>query len=324
MAVDDVTLHQIRVFREVARTRSYTSAARHMNLSQSTLSRSVSQLERTLGVTLLQRDTRNVVITAEGQEFLKVADQLIDTLSVGLERFDRYAKAQLGTLALATLASFAAAVLPKLLSAFFRGNEGLDFHLADGGHDHVLRLLEQGSVEVVITADVEVPQGFWVTSVLEETFYAIAPDNHPWAARESVAWSDFDAEQFVAARPGTSIRAIADEALAGAGAEVRLRFEVANIATLGGLVRAGFGVSALPALEFMGYRLDDLPRVPILGPGPRRILAVISRPDTELSPTARRFRQVAAQGLRRMSLPTGISVLASNPAPHPAAASSTA
>lgn len=313
MAVDDVTLHQIRVFREVARTRSYTSAARHMNLSQSTLSRSVSQLERTLGVTLLQRDTRNVVVTAEGEEFLKVADQLIDTLSVGLERFDRYAKAQLGTLALATLASFAAAVLPRLLSAFFTGNEALDFHLVDGGNDDVLRHLQQGTVEVAITADVEVPQGLWVTPVLEEKFYGVAPDDHPWADRDEVTWSDFDAERYVAARPGTSIRAITDQALADAAAEVRLRFEVANIATLGGLVRAGFGVSALPALEFMGYRLDDLARVPIVGPGPRRVLAVISRPYTELSPTARRFRKVAAQELRRMSLPTGISVLATEP-----------
>jgi LysR family transcriptional regulator, carnitine catabolism transcriptional activator len=310
MAVEDVTLHQIRVFREVAKTRSYTSAARHMNLSQSTLSRSVSQLERTLGVTLLQRDTRNVVITAEGEEFLKVADQLIDTLTLGLERFDRYANAQLGTLALATLASFAASVLPRLLSAFFRGNEGLDFHLADGGHDDVLRLLDQGTVEVVISADVNVPQGFWVTPVLEEVFYGVAPDDHHWAGSDSLSWSDFDAEPFVAARPGTSIRSITDQALSDAAAEVRQRFEVANIATLGGLVRAGFGVSALPALEFMGYRLDDLTRVPIVGSGPRRVLAVISRPHAELSPTARRFRKIAAQGLRRMKLPAGISVLA--------------
>lgn len=319
MSHDQVTLHHIRVFREVARTRSYTSAARHMNLSQSALSRSVAQLERHLGARLLSRDTRNVETTSEGREFLALADDLVRDLNDGLERFDRYAKAQTGTLAVSTLASFAAGIFPALIKDFFRENEDLDLHLADGGNDEVVGDLVRGRVELAIAATIALPDHLSVFPILEEEFYAVAPDDHPWVGRDAVSWSDFDGEQYVAARHGTSIRAIADQAITDAGAVVRHRFNVANIATLGGLVRAGFGVSALPAMEFEGYRLDDLVRLPITGTAPRRTVAVLADSDRDLSPTARRFLDLVPHQIARLPLPRGMHAIdpSSGPADIP-------
>jgi DNA-binding transcriptional LysR family regulator len=303
---DDLTLSQLRVFAAVSASSSFTSAARRMNVSPSTLSRSVAALEHTLGVVLFRRDTRNVELTHEGRRFLKVADRLLYTLQSEMLQFERYSSAHSGVLALAALASYASALVPRMLPPFLEGSDGMELRLLDGAHHDVLDHLRSGEVELALTAD-PVDEEFEFHELFIETFYAVVPREHPWASEESVNWRDFEGETFVAARVGTSIRRLCDDAFDQADMHVQHRFEVANIATLGGLVRAGFGVSALPAMEFEGYRLDDLTRLLIVGTTLVRVSGLAHLRGATLSPAARRFLEVAPDLLQLCPVPMGVT-----------------
>ena len=63
-------LNAVRMLVQVAEARSFTVAAGQLGLSQSGLSRAISRLEATLGVKLLQRNTRNVALTPDGRQFV--------------------------------------------------------------------------------------------------------------------------------------------------------------------------------------------------------------------------------------------------------------
>ena len=104
----DASLRQLAAYVAVARAASFTAAARQMHVSQSTLSRAVADLERVLGVQLLERDTRNVQLTAAGVETLRVAEQIVGAHRSGMKELRRYLLGESGVVAMATLPSVAA------------------------------------------------------------------------------------------------------------------------------------------------------------------------------------------------------------------------
>ena len=70
----------IEVFREVCRRMSFSQAAEHLNLVPSAVSRQVRELERHLGVRLLQRTTRSIGLTADGARYLRKMDEISEYL----------------------------------------------------------------------------------------------------------------------------------------------------------------------------------------------------------------------------------------------------
>lgn len=73
-------LFALRLFCRVARTGSFSAAARQLNIPQSTVSRTISTLEREIGVSLLVRTTRAVTLTEAGTEFLSRVEHIISDL----------------------------------------------------------------------------------------------------------------------------------------------------------------------------------------------------------------------------------------------------
>src|ERR1044072_6666659 len=114
----DVTLRQLTAYTAVARAVSFTAAAAELHVSQSSLSRAVADLERTLGMRLLERDTRNVELTPAGTEPLRIADQILAAHRAGLAQLGRYVAGERGAVSLATPPSVAGLPPPPVISAF--------------------------------------------------------------------------------------------------------------------------------------------------------------------------------------------------------------
>ncbi|GHF01157.1 hypothetical protein GCM10017786_37670 [Amycolatopsis deserti] len=116
--VDDLDLGQLRSFLAVTRERSITRAGVALNLTQQAVSKHVRQLERSLGVTLLVRTSRGVLLTAAGEQLAADAPALLHDVGRVAERARAAGGAESGTLRLvccpATTALFAVAVVESL------------------------------------------------------------------------------------------------------------------------------------------------------------------------------------------------------------------
>ena len=84
-----MNLQHLRYFLAVARTGMFTQAAREMHVTQPTVSSGISELERSLGVQLFNRDSRHVALTSEGRLLMSYAIQVEDLLEEAGERLDR-------------------------------------------------------------------------------------------------------------------------------------------------------------------------------------------------------------------------------------------
>lgn len=135
-------LQAMNTFEAVAKAGSFTKAAEKLNLSSQLVSKYVSQLEEHLGVRLLNRTTRRVHLTQEGEQCLYYVRQILEGVSDMEGHLGELQGEVQGLLSLSAPVSFATLHLPPLLSAFRQAHPavGIDLQL----NDRKVDLLEEG------------------------------------------------------------------------------------------------------------------------------------------------------------------------------------
>ncbi|MGC9539086.1 LysR substrate-binding domain-containing protein [Streptomyces sp. UG1] len=305
----DVTLRQLAAYAAVARAASFTAAAGEMHMSQSSLSRAVAELERTLGTRLLERDTRNVQLTPAGVEALRVADQILSTHRAGIAQLGRFLAGERGAVALATLPSLAAVLLPPVISAFRARRPEVTVRILDGLERAALERVADGDADFAVST-VARPRtpGLELRPLVRDRFEAVLPEGHRLAERPEVTWRELGGEPFLAVGADSSVRRMTDTAFAKAGVEARPAAEAANVATVGGLVAAGLGVSAMPALVHPLVPPGAWVRRPLVEPTVERHLHVVLPLRRALPPGARAFlEQLEEFRGSAYRLPEGVS-----------------
>ncbi|MFE2939238.1 LysR family transcriptional regulator [Streptomyces sp. NPDC059255] len=301
------TLRQLAAYAAVARAASFTAAAAQLHVSQSSLSRAVADLERQLGAQLLERDTRNVRLTAAGVETLRIAEQIVNAHRSGMKELERFLLGESGTVAVATLPSVAAVLLPRVISAFRRQRPQVTLQIMDGLERSVLGRVLSGDADFAITTGE--PSGqLEHRPLVRDRFVAVLPQDHPLTGRPVVSWEDLAREPFLAVGRDSSVRRLTDAAFAQVDARSAPATEAGNVATVGGLVAAGLGVSAMPALVLPLLGTGPVVHRPLVDPVVDRRLDIALRTRRPLPLAAQRFLETLEElRAQRRDLPPGVS-----------------
>ena len=284
-----LTLHQFEVFQRVALTESFTRAAEELRLSQPVVSRTIGDIERTLGARLLERTTRSVRLTAAGQEFLTVAQSVLGTYQCGLRRFSAYREGEYGHVTIAALPSVAAVLLPKIAAGFLADHPGITLHLLDGTTREVLEHLRSGAADFAVTDQSPASIGLTVHPLVEDRVLAVLPKGHRHSTRAKLTWSDLAADRFIAFSKDSSVRRLTDLGFAQAGVEPETLVETRAVATAGGMIATGLGISAMPELVLPLLSFTHLDTCPLESPIITRTLALHLRPNDPLPPAAKQL-----------------------------------
>ncbi|MCT2582116.1 LysR family transcriptional regulator [Actinophytocola gossypii] len=303
----DLTVQQLRVVVAVHDAGSFTAAAETLLTAQSSLSRTVLEVERRLGVPLFRRTTRRLEPTAAGREFVAVARTTVATFDANLRHFAGFLDGGRGRVRVATLPSLAAILLPSIVSGYQRAHPGVALSIEDALATEVLDRVRSGVVDFAITvvsATGEPLDDLDVTPVARDRFCVVFPPGHAFASAAEVSWSDLAGEAFIAFDRTTSIRQHLDRAFAESGTAPRNAVEARNISAVAGLVAAGLGVSAVPGLVLPLVGFAGLAHRPLGDPRMERRIAVVEVPHRPLSPAAAAFRTAITDANRgRAPLP---------------------
>jgi LysR family transcriptional regulator, carnitine catabolism transcriptional activator len=299
-----LTLVHMRAVREVARRGNFTAAARHLQMSQSALTRTIQEAERVTRVSLFSRSTRNVSVTPSGAELVAAVEDVLAVLDDRLAAFEAFTRVERGILALSTLPSVAAALLPAILRSIGEGHSGLGVVTLDGPADDVAAHLLNGDAEIALTACVG-DDRMQEAPMIEEDFFAVAAPGVWPPSDEPITWERLVSHELVTTRVGTSIRTMVDGVLEPMGERVSGHLQASTVATVGGLVRSGLGVAALPTMEIEGYGLSDLEVRQLVKPKLVRRLGLVYPTDHQLSPAAELFVSMTRSILSLTALPPG-------------------
>jgi DNA-binding transcriptional LysR family regulator len=124
-----IKMHDLRIFVAVVRAGSMGRAARKLNLAQPNISSSIANLERTLGVCLLDRGRQGVEPTAYGCALLDCGNAIFDDLRQGLSRIRFLADPTAGEVRIGTTAFLSASFVPAIINRLSKRYPRVVFHV---------------------------------------------------------------------------------------------------------------------------------------------------------------------------------------------------
>ncbi|MBH1922004.1 LysR family transcriptional regulator [Serratia surfactantfaciens] len=288
------SLKQLRVFVAIARHGSFSRAGEAIGLTQSAVSHSVKELEAEVGVRLLDRTTREVVLTDAGLRLANRVERLLDELQAAVLDARSFGVQRSGTVRVATSQTISAHLMPQCIAAGEREYPEIRIMLRDQAQQQVLHSVRNAEVDFGIVVDPVQAVDLECEAVLHEPFLLLCRDDHPFAAQQAVHWSALNGCRLVLQDYASGSRPLIDSALRQQGVEAQVVQEIGHPATLFPMVAEGIGISIFPALALPlpeGGRL----RVRRLVPEINRALMLVRRKNRSLTPAAEAIWQVARQ-----------------------------
>ncbi|MCL9761684.1 LysR family transcriptional regulator [Frankia sp. AiPa1] len=188
-AGDDVEVRELRYFVAVAEELHFGRAAERLGMAQPPLSRAIRELERRLGVPLLERTTRRVALTPAGLVLLRDARIALDAVTAATRRA-RHAGQPIAPLRLALKADYDAGLLPAVLAAYHQDAAAVPVELALGGRGEQERALREGRADVAMLPEPGDHRGLDVEPLLTEPRLVALAASDPLAARHDLCLAD--------------------------------------------------------------------------------------------------------------------------------------
>jgi DNA-binding transcriptional LysR family regulator len=279
----DLNLTQLRFLLEVIERGSYSEAALELNVSQSTISHAVQELEAALGARLLERGRHGAKPTALGERVALHARSVLASLEAMREEIALDRAALTGTLRVASVRSFATLTLPPILHAFGQAHPGVHFEMVDveshpGGIEGGLL---EGRADIGILARPD-GDGLMSFELLRDDYLLVWPDD----GRETPpGWSDIDTKSLMIC-DGECSRLL-NRYFTGTGRTFKPTINTRDDSVILSMVAHGLGVAMMPAISThplpVGVRTYPLPE-----PLERVIVAAVT-PTRYTSPVVKAF-----------------------------------
>jgi DNA-binding transcriptional LysR family regulator len=291
MTIENVELRHLRVFAAVARTQNFSHAARACGLSQSSVSTILQQLEASLGVQLIDRTTRKVVLSQIGEDFLPGVKRILDDVDRQLQGLEDLRTFQSGQVHLACVPSVAMRLLPRVIERFRQDFPRVGVKLSEVPRGTTMAMVRNGEADFAIANEPGDASDVESTRLMEDVFALVMRRDHPLAGRAEVTWAQAQAAGLVMMGAQTGIRLEIRHGLPEGTPDVTALYEAEHPVSLLAMVERGLGVAPLPSLAWPPPENRLLTIRPLTRPRVTRTLHLIQRAGRSLSPGAWHFRR---------------------------------
>lgn len=300
-----MNLHQLRIFRAVARHGSFSAAARELFLTQPAVSLQVRSLEQGLGVKLFDRSSRSPALTEAGQLVLRGASTLLETEDELRRGLDELRGASRGKILLGTNTTGGMYVLPAALRAFRQAYPDVELILDVDEADHICERVNQRMLDFGFVGGPVEDRRLVVEPLVSDQVILIASPDHPLSQSRLVALSALVQHRFIVPSPKAKTRLLVERRLHALNIIIRPAMQLSGADAIKKAVSANLGIAFVSA-RTVELELDrgDLCRIEVPGMHIERQLELVYREAKYFTPVARRFHQF----LRESAMGTSLGV----------------
>lgn len=283
-------------FKTVAELQHYTKAASTLFITQPALSKAIHNLEAELGVTLFQKEGRNVTLTPSGAIFYEYVKRAVDEINNGMKAVQHRADVERNIIFVSALFSNYTEFLPEKIAQFRKMNPTYRFRIEYKYTSIIVNDVLQGNSELGLCSNLS-PDDPVLCSLNQHVIHKepvglIVGKNHPFAHRSSVSVEDLRDERFIVyIRSFRGTNQMLYDLCSPYGFEPNIAMEAYNDYGVLNSVASGDGIAIIPTTRFL--ERPDVVRIPLDLKKPlMRDLVLVWRKNEKLPPATAAFRDM--------------------------------
>ncbi|MBA8958198.1 DNA-binding transcriptional LysR family regulator [Rhodococcus percolatus] len=277
-------ISQITAFLAVAEELHFGRAAQRLHSAQPPLSRTIRRLEKQLGATLFERNTRNVRLTSAGEALFGPAREILDACRLAEIAVAAAGRGQVGRVRIGFAGVSSHLLIGRWAKLVRHTHPGIEFVLDSSAFaSEALNKLLDGTLDIGLVRWIFTPPGIASRVILNEDFVVALPTDHPLAGRDGVRIEELATEPWVTlpADPGSALRDSLQRAAHDAGFTPRIVQSAPDSMALMALVSAEVGCALTVSSVAENVNNPDVVFLPLVG-GPSTLqLRIAWRADDD-------------------------------------------
>lgn len=251
-----VNFNQLQYFCVLAETEHYTKAAQLLAITQPSLTHSIKELEKELGVCLFNKQGRNVKINQFGYFLYEQVRPILADLESTKNELQILIDPRKGTVNLSFLHSLSQYFIPNLIHNFLQieENSQINFVLNQGTTKEIKEDFKANKIDIAFTSNLE-GEGITSIPIMKQELLLITPLNHPLAGRTEIDLLEAATYPFIYYEEKSGLRPILDQLFKSIDVKPNIAYELADDGTVCGFVSANLGIAIVPNI----FGLDRFP-----------------------------------------------------------------
>lgn len=245
----EITFEQLNAFQAVAKTLSFSRAAKQIFRTQSAVSIQISRLEDALGQKLFFRTTKKIELTEAGQVFLKYTTKVNDLLNGAERELIDLKKMEKGKLTLSTSDTTACYRLPRILQSYKERYPGIEIIVKNATSLKTIESVLNNEVDLGISTFKFLSPELESIPLFSRNDVVISHPAHVLAKRKTLYLKDLEQYPLILLDQNCSSRRILDEVCVEAGIHLNVAMELSSIEVIKQFVKINSGISIVPSIS---------------------------------------------------------------------------
>jgi LysR family hydrogen peroxide-inducible transcriptional activator len=281
----------------LATHRHFGKAAETCFVSQPGLSMQIKKLEETLGVQLIERTNKSVMLTDIGKQIAEKARQILQEVDELQEMANEAKDPESGELLIGIIPTLAPYLLPEIMPALTKSFPKLTIFLIEEQTAKLIEKLKNGSIHAAILALPLMEPHLIAIPLFEESFYLATPASHPFAKHKIIKSADLKNHELLLLEEGHCMREQTLTFCHHMHASESARFKATSLETLRHMVMAGIGLTLMP--ELACHQEKRISYIPFSKPAPSRSIGLCFRESTAKQPILRHIADKIKHTMRK-------------------------
>ncbi|ALO34200.1 LysR family transcriptional regulator [Colwellia sp. MT41] len=276
-----ITLKQLHYALAIEKTLHFKKAAEACNVSQSALSTAITELEKQLGVTVFERNNKQVLVTNKGQLILNKAKKVQLELDQLLQIAQSDQQAFSSPMTLGVIPTIGPYLLPKVLPEVRKQYPSFKLKIIEEQSHILVDKVRTGEIDAAILALPYPLAGLMSFEFWQEDFYWVCHKDECPEKIQEISSEELEIDKLMLLKDGHCLK---EHALAACRLQIKKQdsdFDSASLHTLIQMVAGKLGTTLVPqmALDQLIYNESELRAIHLNEPGPHRTIALVIRPN---------------------------------------------
>jgi DNA-binding transcriptional LysR family regulator len=287
-------IRQLNYFYEVAKHKSFTKASAVLHLTQPSLSKMVKSLEEELEMELIDRSSRQIVLTEAGEIVFEQSKMILDSLDNLSAELYNLMNLKKGKIKIGIPPVIGFLFFPKIIKKFQVLHPQIQIQMVEHGANRVQQQVRDGLLDIGVVVLPINEEEFEIVSFLSEQLMLFVHSNHPLAARKKVEMKELKNESFILFKEGFTLHDRVIQECELAGFHPKVSYECSQWDFMSGMIGENLGISIFP--ESLAKKTDqNIKAIPIVNPTLPYKLGIIKKKGKSSTFAAREFIKMFQQ-----------------------------